>query len=122
MGRRESVSFRLDYSFNKIKDEDYYPTGKKGALDILLFLMKRVAPQQSGSLSRSQSYRIRKRIFFFQLSHTDSGIQISAGLIMKYSADVIAAAGRIQRRIAEETEMMTAFHVEAVNIEIKGLK
>ena len=53
---------------------------------------------------------------------TDSGIQISAGLIMKYSADVRAAAGRIQRRIAEETEMMTAFHVEAVNIEIKGLK
>lgn len=35
LSRRESVSFRLDYSFNKIKDEDYYPTGKKGALDIL---------------------------------------------------------------------------------------
>ena len=35
LSRREPVSFRLDYSFNKIKDEDYYPTGKKGALDIL---------------------------------------------------------------------------------------
>ena len=35
LSRRESVSFRLDYSFNKIKDEDYYPTGKKGSLDIL---------------------------------------------------------------------------------------
>ncbi len=29
LSRREPVSFRLDYSFNKIKDEDYYPTGKK---------------------------------------------------------------------------------------------
>ena len=31
LSRREPVSFRLDYSFNKIKDEDYYPTGKKGS-------------------------------------------------------------------------------------------
>ncbi len=31
---REPVSFRLSYSFNKIKDEDYYSTAKSGSIDI----------------------------------------------------------------------------------------
>lgn len=32
--RREPVSFRMDYSFNKIKAGDYFATGKSGTIDL----------------------------------------------------------------------------------------
>ncbi|MDR2355828.1 MAG: Asp23/Gls24 family envelope stress response protein [Clostridiales Family XIII bacterium] len=52
----------------------------------------------------------------------ESGAVIHLSLILRYGANIIDAAAALQRRIAEQVEIMTAFHTEAVNIEVRGLK
>lgn len=50
------------------------------------------------------------------------GIKIHLSVIMVHKPSVISAASRLQYEIAEAVEEMTSFHVEAVNIEIRGLR
>ncbi len=53
---------------------------------------------------------------------TGEGIKIKAFLVMYGGRNIITAAEKIQSEIAKQTEMMTAFNVEEMNIEIRGLK
>jgi uncharacterized alkaline shock family protein YloU len=41
---------------------------------------------------------------------------------MRCDSNIIDAAEDLQQKIAEQTELMTAFNIGAVNIEVKGLK
>lgn len=41
---------------------------------------------------------------------------------MNYGVPLIETARKVQQRILKETERMTAFHVNAVHVEVKGLK
>lgn len=50
------------------------------------------------------------------------GIRITVSVTMNYGINIMEAAEAMQRKIAEETGEMTAFNIEAVNIEIRGLK
>lgn len=56
------------------------------------------------------------------VNKTDEGIRIKVFLVMYDGRNIIEAAERIQREIARQTEMMTAFNVENTDIEIRGLK
>jgi len=51
-----------------------------------------------------------------------AGLEITILVIMNYGCKVVEVAKTLQKRIAEGVERMTAFNVEAVNIEIRGLK
>ena len=50
------------------------------------------------------------------------GIKINIAAVMIHKPSVISAAARLQAEISAKVEAMTAFNVEAVNIEIRGLK
>jgi hypothetical protein len=52
----------------------------------------------------------------------ESGAVVNLSLVMRHGDDVMGAAEELQRKIAEKVGLMTAFHINAVNIEIKGLK
>ena len=52
----------------------------------------------------------------------DSGAVVNLSVVLRYGANIIDAAETLQRRIAEQVESMTAFHADAVNIEVRGLK
>ena len=52
----------------------------------------------------------------------EDGIKIEIIVYMRYGCRIIDAARHLQRRAAEEVEKMTAFNVEAVDIEVRGLK
>lgn len=53
---------------------------------------------------------------------SENGITINVELIMKYGSDIFAAAERTQKEIYEQVEAMTSFTLDAVNMEIKGLR
>lgn len=50
------------------------------------------------------------------------GIKITLSAIMEYQPSLIRSAAKLQDEIAVKVEEMTAFNVEAVDIEIKGLR
>ena len=50
------------------------------------------------------------------------GISITASIIMREISDIIKHAERFQDDIAKEVERITAFNIEEVNIEIRGIK
>lgn len=52
----------------------------------------------------------------------EEGISITIPVIMHYGVKLIDVAKELQRNVAREVEAMTAFHIRAVNIEIRGLK
>jgi hypothetical protein len=52
----------------------------------------------------------------------DSGAIISLSLVMRCDGNIVTAAEELQQKIAEQTELMTAFNIGAVNIEVKGIK
>jgi hypothetical protein len=52
----------------------------------------------------------------------ESGAVVNLSLVLRYGVDIVDTATELQRRIAEQVEMMTAFNAGAVNIEIRGLK
>jgi hypothetical protein len=52
----------------------------------------------------------------------DSGAVFNLSIVMGYGANIIGAAEELQRNIAEQAELMTAFNIRAVNIDIRGLK
>ena len=56
------------------------------------------------------------------LSKTERGIRIDISILMKGQGEALAKAGEIQRRTASAVGKMTAFNVEAVNIEIRGIR
>ncbi|MDD2217610.1 MAG: Asp23/Gls24 family envelope stress response protein [Eubacteriales bacterium] len=50
------------------------------------------------------------------------GIKINLSVIMIYKPSVVSEASRLQSEIADAVEEMTSFNVEAINIEIRGLR
>ncbi len=56
------------------------------------------------------------------VENSPAGIKINISAVMIHNSSVISAAMRLQEEIAGKVEKMTAFNVEAVNIEIRGLR
>lgn len=52
----------------------------------------------------------------------DEGVSILALVTMEYGKRIIDVAEKLQREIAFQVEMMTAFNVMSVDIDVKGLK
>ena len=52
----------------------------------------------------------------------ESGAVVNLSVVLRYGANIIDAAEDLQRRVAEQVEGMTAFHADAVNIEVRGLR
>ena len=50
------------------------------------------------------------------------GIRITASVIMRSGTPCVAAAKELQKQISEDVESMTAFNVNDVTIEIKGIR
>lgn len=53
---------------------------------------------------------------------TNTGVEITVLAILHYGCKVIDAAKNLQSSISSGVEMMTAFNIETVNIEVRGLK
>lgn len=56
------------------------------------------------------------------VENSAAGIKINVAAVMIQNPSVISTAVRLQEEIAVKVEEMTAFNVEAVNIEIRGLR
>lgn len=54
-------------------------------------------------------------------SHMD-GISINIYIILSYGSRIIEVAKTLQKKVAKQVELMTAFNITAVNIEVRGLK
>ncbi|MDR2296196.1 MAG: Asp23/Gls24 family envelope stress response protein [Clostridiales Family XIII bacterium] len=52
----------------------------------------------------------------------DAGAVVNLSVVLHYGTNIIDAAEALQRRVAEQVESMTAFHADAVNIEVRGLR
>ena len=52
----------------------------------------------------------------------EDGIQIELIVFLRYGHRILDAARLLQRRVTAEIEQMTAFNVEKVDIEVRGLK
>ena len=53
---------------------------------------------------------------------TMNGVEIAVIAVLNYGVKVVDIARELQKNISREVEKMTAFNIEAVNIEIRGLK
>ncbi len=53
---------------------------------------------------------------------TSTGVDLTVLAILRYGSRVTEVARRLQKNIAREVEKMTAFNIESVNVEIRGLK
>jgi uncharacterized alkaline shock family protein YloU len=56
------------------------------------------------------------------IENNTDGMKITISLICKFGFRIIDVAKELQRVVAKSVETMTAFHIKAVDIEIKGLK
>lgn len=56
------------------------------------------------------------------IENNTDGMKITISLICKFGVRIIDVAKELQRVVAKSVETMTAFHIKAVDIEIKGLK
>jgi uncharacterized alkaline shock family protein YloU/adenylate kinase family enzyme len=56
------------------------------------------------------------------IENNADGMKISISLICKFGFRVAAAAGELQRAVAQNVGSMTAFHIKAVDVDVKGLK
>ena len=56
------------------------------------------------------------------IENNAEGLKITVSLICKFGFRVVDVAKELQRMVAKMVETMTAFHIRAVDIEIKGLK
>lgn len=52
----------------------------------------------------------------------EEGIIINIPVVMQYGVKLVDVAKALQKDVAREVEAMTAFHIRAVNIEVRGLK
>lgn len=50
------------------------------------------------------------------------GIRIHIPIMVRYGAEVIKVAKELQKEVARQVELMTAFNIQGVDIEVKGLK
>ncbi len=57
-----------------------------------------------------------------QTENTGDGVKIEAVVLMHYGIMIIDAAKELQEKAVEAIEMMTAFHIMAFDVQIKGLK
>ncbi len=55
-------------------------------------------------------------------STTNTGVEITVLAILDYGCKVIDAAKNLQSNISSGVELMTAFNIETVNVEVRGLK
>lgn len=53
---------------------------------------------------------------------TGTGVEITVSVILHYGVKVVDSARKLQKSISEGVEMMTAFNIEAVHVDVKGLK
>lgn len=53
---------------------------------------------------------------------TSTGVEITVLAILRYGFRVTEVARNLQKNISREVEQMTAFNIETVNIEVRGLK
>lgn len=53
---------------------------------------------------------------------TLTGVEITVLAILNYGSKVIEVARSLQKNISTDVENMTAFHIESVNVEVRGLK
>lgn len=51
-----------------------------------------------------------------------AGISINILVLIKYGSKVLEVAKELQKKVAFHVEAMTAFHINSVDIEVKGLK
>jgi len=56
------------------------------------------------------------------IENNGDGIRITIALICRFGFRIIDVAKELQKVVAKSVEAMTAFHIKAVDIEIKGLK
>jgi uncharacterized alkaline shock family protein YloU len=56
------------------------------------------------------------------VENNSDGLKISISLICKFGYRIVDVAKELQRLVAKSVGTMTAFHIKAVDIEIKGLK
>ena len=56
------------------------------------------------------------------VENSADGLRISIALICKFGYRIVDVAKELQRLVAKSVGTMTAFHIKAVDIEIKGLK
>jgi len=52
----------------------------------------------------------------------DRGITIQIALVLEYGCQVVDTSRLLQKSVADMVERMTAFNINAVNIEVRGLK
>ncbi|MBK5261383.1 MAG: Asp23/Gls24 family envelope stress response protein [Peptostreptococcaceae bacterium] len=55
-------------------------------------------------------------------STTHTGVEITALVILNYGCRIIDTAKNLQSNILSGVQMMTAFNIETVNVEVRGLK
>ena len=53
---------------------------------------------------------------------TNTGVEITVSVMISFGFKVIDTAKKLQLNILEGVEKMTAFNIEAINVEVKGLK
>lgn len=56
------------------------------------------------------------------IENNTDGIKITISLICSFGFRIVDVARELQRIVAKKVEAMTAFHIKAVDIEIRGLK
>jgi uncharacterized alkaline shock family protein YloU/adenylate kinase family enzyme len=56
------------------------------------------------------------------VENSPDGLKISISLICRFGCKIVDVAKELQRVVAKSVGTMTAFHIKAVDIEIKGLK
>jgi uncharacterized alkaline shock family protein YloU len=56
------------------------------------------------------------------IENNGDGIKITISLICRFGYRLVDVAKELQKLVAKKVETMTAFHIKAVDIEIKGLK
>lgn len=56
------------------------------------------------------------------IENNTDGIKITISLICSFGFRIVDVARELQRIVAKKVETMTAFHIKAVDIEIRGLK
>ena len=57
-----------------------------------------------------------------QTENSVDGVKIDVLVLMEYGIMIVEAAKELQKKAVEAIETMTAFHVMALNVQVKGLK
>ena len=57
-----------------------------------------------------------------QTENSADGVKIDVSVLMEYNMMIVDAAKELQQKAIEAIEAMTAFHIMALNVQIKGLK